>query len=67
MRTTGATGPTLAPPARDVPRNGLPEVPGYAYRARAYPWAVLALRRAESIYGRPADDGDGQEPGTDAA
>ncbi len=46
---------STAPENRGAVRNGLPIV-AYAYRARRYPWAELALRRAEAIYGRPADE-----------
>jgi hypothetical protein len=46
---------STAPEQRGAARNGLPIV-AYEYRARRYPWAVLALRRAEAACGRPDDE-----------
>ncbi len=43
------------PEQRGPARNGLP-ILAYAYRARLYPWAVLALRRAEAVHSRPGDE-----------
>jgi hypothetical protein len=43
--------------ARAAPRttrNGLPEVPGYSYRERSYPWADAVLAAADAEHGDPA-------------
>lgn len=34
-------------------RNGIPETPGYAWRTRAYPWAIRVLAAAEAEHGTP--------------
>lgn len=34
-------------------RNGVPETPGYTWRARTYPWAQQALAAAEATHGAP--------------
>lgn len=36
-----------------VQRNGLPEIPRYAWRARTYPWASATIAFTEAQHGPP--------------
>lgn len=51
----GWDGNALTEDPRPV-MNGLPDTPGYRWRARRYPWAVRVLAASEARYGKPDEE-----------